>query len=348
MDPSLMTLLDEVEYEAVYNLEIDGTQPHGMEGLLNEEDILPPPLHFRKTSSSLEVRSDLPIYPAVPDWHHGPTNPITVPINECQDVDVSLENEEARFIKMGAQLTREEVAKYKELVLEFRDIFAWSYKDLKGIPPEIVQHTIPLLPNVQPVRQKERRMNPRLQLIVKAELEKLLEAGFIKPVEITDWDAKLNAALWAYRTTFKVTTKQTPFALVYGVEAILPIEIEIPSLRIAINNRWPVSKSIHDRVLMLEGLNETRRFSAQHIETAQRRKKAAFDKSHKKRTLLPGTMVMLQDGKKLEFPGKFDAIWLGPYWIMEVYPNNTVQLATLDGTYFPMRTNGERCKTYHV
>lgn len=163
-----------------------------------------------------------------------------------------------------------------------------------------------------------------------------------------DWDAKLNAALWAYRTTFKVTTKQTPFALVYGVEAILPIEIEIPSLRIAINDRWPVSKSIHDRVLMLEGLNETRRFSAQHIETAQRRKKAVFDKSHKKQTLLPGTMVMLQDGKKLEFPGKFDAIWLGPYWIMEVYPNNTVQLATLDGTYFPTRTNGERCKTYHV
>ena len=163
-----------------------------------------------------------------------------------------------------------------------------------------------------------------------------------------DWDTKLDAALWAYRTTFKVTTKQTPFALVYGVEAILPIEIEIPSLRIAIDDRWPVSKSIYDRVLMLEGLDETRRLSAQHIETAQRRKKAAFDKSHKPRTLTPGTMVMLQDGKKLEFPGKFDAIWLGPYWIMNVYPNNTVQLATLDGTYFPTRTNGERCKIYHV
>jgi RNase H-like domain found in reverse transcriptase/Integrase core domain/Integrase zinc binding domain len=163
-----------------------------------------------------------------------------------------------------------------------------------------------------------------------------------------DWDTKLNAALWAYRTTFKVTTKQTPFALVYGVEAILPIEIEIPSLRIAIEDRWPISESIRDRVLMLEGLNETRRLSAQHIEVVQRRKKAAFDKCHKKRTLIPGTMVMLQDGKKLEFPGKFDAIWLGPYWIMEVYPNNTVQLATLDGTYFPTRTNGERCKVYHV
>jgi len=98
---------------------------------------------------------------------------------------------------------------------------------------------------------------------------------------------------------------------------------------------------------MLEGLNETRRFSVQHIETAQRRKKTAFDKFHKLCTLTPGTMVMLQDGKRLEFPGKFDAIWLGPYWIMNVYQNNTVQLATLDGTYFPTRTNGEHCKVYH-
>ena len=30
-------------------------------------------------------------------------------------------------------------------------------------------------------------MNPRLQLLVKAELERLLQAGFIKPVEIMDW-----------------------------------------------------------------------------------------------------------------------------------------------------------------
>ena len=50
-----------------------------------------------------------------------------------------------------------------------------------------------------------------------------------------DWDTKLVAALWAYRTTFKVTTQATPFSLVYGGEAILPIELEVPSLRVAIS-----------------------------------------------------------------------------------------------------------------
>ncbi len=52
-----------------------------------------------------------------------------------------------------------------------------------------------------------------------------------------DWDSKLAATLWAYRTAYKITTRATPFSLVYGIEAILPIKFEIPSLRIAINER---------------------------------------------------------------------------------------------------------------
>ena len=39
----------------------------------------------------------------------------------------------------------------------------------------------------------------------------------------TDWDTKLHAALWAYRTTYKVTTKYTPFSLIFGTEALLPM-----------------------------------------------------------------------------------------------------------------------------
>lgn len=88
--------------------------------------------------------------------------------------------------------------------------------------------------------------------------------------------------------------------------------------------------------------------SAQHIEAIQRRRKITFDKKHKKRTLRPGMMVMLQDGRKLEFPGKFDAVWLGPYLIREVFPNNSVQLETLNGEVFPTRTAGSRCKQYRI
>ena len=51
-----------------------------------------------------------------------------------------------------------------------------------------------------------------------------------------DWDVKLTAALWAYRTTYKITTQATLFSLVYGLEATFMIEYKVESLRIAIGS----------------------------------------------------------------------------------------------------------------
>jgi hypothetical protein len=50
----------------------------------------------------------------------------------------------------------------------------------------------------------------------------------------TSWHTILFSALWAYRTSVKSTTGFTPFWLVYGLKAILPIECEIPSLKLAV------------------------------------------------------------------------------------------------------------------
>src|SRR4051812_25195482 len=49
-----------------------------------------------------------------------------------------------------------------------------------------------------------------------------------------DWEEKLDDCLWAYRTTVRTATKATPFVLVYGCKAVLPLKIQITSLRIAI------------------------------------------------------------------------------------------------------------------
>ncbi|KAI0524720.1 hypothetical protein KFK09_004103 [Dendrobium nobile] len=49
------------------------------------------------------------------------------------------------------------------------------------------------------------------------------------------WHEKLVEALWAYRTTYRTPTQPTPFALIFGAEAVIPLEVQLPSLRIATN-----------------------------------------------------------------------------------------------------------------
>ena len=49
-----------------------------------------------------------------------------------------------------------------------------------------------------------------------------------------DWSEKLPFALWVYRTSFRTSIGATPYSLVYGMEAVLPVEIEMGSLRVAL------------------------------------------------------------------------------------------------------------------
>ena len=46
-----------------------------------------------------------------------------------------------------------------------------------------------------------------------------------------DWPEKLPFALWGYRTSIRTSTGATPYSLVYGMEAVLPIELEVPLSR---------------------------------------------------------------------------------------------------------------------
>jgi hypothetical protein len=50
----------------------------------------------------------------------------------------------------------------------------------------------------------------------------------------TSWHLQLFSALWAYRTSVKTLTGFTPFQLVYGIEVVLPIKCEIPSLKLKV------------------------------------------------------------------------------------------------------------------
>ena len=81
----------------------------------------------------------------------------------------------------------------------------------------------------------------------------------------SNWHLMLLSDLLAYRTSVKDVTGFTPFQLVYGLEATLPIECEIPLLKLAIELLLNTSPK-EECLLYLERLDETRRFAALVIE----------------------------------------------------------------------------------
>jgi hypothetical protein len=76
---------------------------------------------------------------------------------------------------------------YTNLFKEFRDIFAWSYEEMPGIDPCIIEHEIRTYSDAKLIRQLLRAVNPRKAPAIKAEVEKLLNAGFIYPVPLIEW-----------------------------------------------------------------------------------------------------------------------------------------------------------------
>ncbi len=73
------------------------------------------------------------------------------------------------------------------LLKEFKDVFAWTYKDFKGIPPKLAQHKIELDTSIPLAHQAKQRLNPTYATIIKQGIDKLLTTKFIQPIEEATW-----------------------------------------------------------------------------------------------------------------------------------------------------------------
>ena len=82
------------------------------------------------------------------------------------------------------------------------------------------------------------------------------------------WADELPLVLWAYRTTARNATDETPFALAYGVEAVVPIKTKLPTLRIE-----KFKEDANDKAMRLElDIIDERRTDALTRLTAQKKK----------------------------------------------------------------------------
>jgi hypothetical protein len=60
------------------------------------------------------------------------------------------------------------------------DVFVWSTSDLIGVSRDVIEHKLQVNPNAQPKKQKLRKMSQEKIEVVKLEVQRLLDAGFIK------------------------------------------------------------------------------------------------------------------------------------------------------------------------
>jgi hypothetical protein len=146
------------------------------------------------------------------------------------------------------------------------------------------------------------------------------------------WDSKLKFALWADRVTNKKSIGTSPFKLVYGTEAIFPVQLALPIakfLQEADSEPNDLTRRIHNLV----ELQQDREQLLEKTELHQEKMKEVFDRKVKANTFKAGELVLKWDATRQEKGkhGKFDALWAGPFVITTVQQNNTFVLQNLAG-----------------
>ena len=136
-----------------------------------------------------------------------------------------------------------------------------------------------------------------------------------------DWSEYLPFAFWGYRTIMHTATGQTPFSLVYGYEAVLPIETEIKSLRVVMEAKTPESEWARKRYNHLISLDDKRMDALFHTQIYQRRIARAFNKKVKPVKIKAGDMVLKQSRVTMfDLRCKFRPNWEGLYLVKIVLP----------------------------
>ncbi|MCO5610018.1 hypothetical protein L7F22_064253 [Adiantum nelumboides] len=146
---------------------------------------------------------------------------------------------------------------------------------------------------------------------------------------------------------YKVTTKQTPFKLAFGQEAIVPFEFTLPALRTSIAYGIDPQTNLHEKLIELEKMDEQRQRALWEQQVAQSKMKAYQDRRLKAGKMKEGDLVLC-------YPGKMDAMlmsltvgWSRPYIIFRMFENGSVKLKDLQGMLLPDRVNRGKLKRYH-
>jgi hypothetical protein len=157
----------------------------------------------------------------------------------------------------------------------------------------------------------------------------------------------LSEALWAHHISRHGATKVTPLEFVYGQEAVLPVEVNLATYRLAKQNEL-FTVDYHD--LMMDNIYEVSDKRLQALKEIEKDKilvASSYNKKIKLKSFQVGELVwktILPVGTKDHKFRKWSPSWEGPYTIVKVITENSYMLNTLRGEHLPRALNGRYLK----
>ncbi|CAL9022511.1 unnamed protein product [Prunus brigantina] len=159
------------------------------------------------------------------------------------------------------------------------------------------------------------------------------------------WVDELPGVLWAYRTTKRRSTGETPFSLAYGTEAIIPPHITVPSISLEVGSVDQNSEQMRLNLDLLEGEREK---TIIRVASYQQQLKSYYDKRAKVRQFRPGDLVLRKAFITAPRQGskKMNPNWEGPYVISRSGGRGSYTLDTMDGKQIPRQWNAHHLRKY--
>ncbi|XP_034903466.1 uncharacterized protein [Populus alba] len=167
-------------------------------------------------------------------------------------------------------------------------------------------------------------------------------------VTYKDWHQMLPFALHVYRTAVQTSTRATPYTLVYGMEVVLPLKVEIPSLRVLMDSELEEAKQAKVRYEQLNLISEKRIAVICHHQLYQRRMAKSYDKKVRPRGFQEGDLVLK---KILHLPREVQSKWApnydGPYVVKKAFSRGALLLSRMDGEDLVRHVNYDAIKKYY-
>ena len=160
------------------------------------------------------------------------------------------------------------------------------------------------------------------------------------------WVEYLPEVLWAYRTTRKSATQETPFALAFSTEAVAPVEVGLKSPRIELAT---VEHNYEALLLNLDILDEKHEQVLRRMEDYQRKTTRYYNQKVKPRSYMSGDLVLkkLLQARKNPAHGKLGPNWEGPYIISRIIRSGNYELQIEEGKILHHAWNAEHIKHFY-